>query len=137
MKKILLFAAAALALLSCSKEDVAPPADLQAKDVQMPLFHATTETSPVAGTKVYADEDLKVLWNSSDSISIFQKATFYRLYRFTGNDGDTGGHVWTQVLIDGIWVVSDSINRSNSLGEVVNWNNNNYKLQGYYSSIYF
>ena len=53
------------------------------------------------------------------------------------NDGDTGGHVWTQVLIDGIWVVSDSINRSNSLGEVVNWNNNNYKLQGYYSSIYF
>ena len=91
MKKILLFAAAALALLSCSKEDVAPQADLQAIDVQMPLFHATTETSPVTGTKVYADEDLKVLWNSSDSISIFQKATFYRLYRFTGNDGDTGG----------------------------------------------
>lgn len=53
------------------------------------------------------------------------------------NDGDTGGHVWTQVLIDGIWVVSDSINRRNSLGEVVNWNNNNYKLQGYYSSLYF
>ncbi|WP_157064649.1 hypothetical protein [Methanobrevibacter millerae] len=53
------------------------------------------------------------------------------------NNGDTGGHVWTQVLIDGIWIVSDSINRRNSLGEVVNWNNNNYKLQGYYSSIYF
>lgn len=52
-------------------------------------------------------------------------------------DGDVSGHVWAQVLVEGTWVVSDSINRRNTLGEVVNWNNYNYNLKGYYSSIYF
>ena len=51
-------------------------------------------------------------------------------------DGYSGGHVWTQVLVDDIWIVSDSINRRNSLGNVVNWNNYNYKLNGYFSYIY-
>ena len=91
MKKILLFAAAALALLGCSKEDVAPQADIQAIDVQMPVFHATTEGTPVTGTKVYADEDLKVLWNSRDSIKIYNRIHSAQLYEFTGEDGDTGG----------------------------------------------
>ena len=53
------------------------------------------------------------------------------------NDGDVSGHVWAQVLVEGTWVVSDSINRRNTLGEVVNWNNYNYNLKGYYSSVYF
>jgi transglutaminase-like putative cysteine protease len=54
----------------------------------------------------------------------------------TFSDGDVCGHVWTQVLIDNTWVVSDSINLRNSLGNVVNWNNN-YQHRGYYSSLPF
>ena len=47
------------------------------------------------------------------------------------------GHVWTQVLLDNTWVVSDAINTRNSLGKVVNWNNYNYSLKGYYYNLPF
>lgn len=47
------------------------------------------------------------------------------------------GHVWTQVLLDNTWVVSDPINTRNSLGKVVNWNNYDYTLKGCYASISF
>ncbi len=47
------------------------------------------------------------------------------------------GHVWSQVLIGDTWIVSDTINRRNSLGEVVNWNNYNYKFYGYFPGIVF
>lgn len=53
------------------------------------------------------------------------------------SDGDYGGHVWSQVLVEDVWIVSDTINRRNSLGQVVNWNNYNYRLNGYYSSLSF
>jgi hypothetical protein len=53
------------------------------------------------------------------------------------NDGDFIGHVWSQVLIGDTWLVSDSINVRNSLGKVVNWNNYNYELHGFYSSLPF
>ncbi len=47
------------------------------------------------------------------------------------------GHVWSQVLIGDTWIVGDTINRRNSLGEVVNWDNYNYRLHGYYASLPF
>ena len=53
------------------------------------------------------------------------------------SDGDFIGHVWSQVLIGDTWLVSDTINARNSLGNVVNWNNYNYELHGYYSSLPF
>ena len=53
------------------------------------------------------------------------------------NSGTTYGHVWSQVLIGDTWVVSDTINSANSLGNVVNWKNNNYELHGYYYSLPF
>jgi len=53
------------------------------------------------------------------------------------SSGSTYGHVWTQVLIGNTWVVSDATSSRNSFGKVVNWNNNNYVLKGYYSSISF
>lgn len=53
------------------------------------------------------------------------------------NDGDTYGHVWTQVLVGDTWVVSDTISAANSLGRVANWNNYNYKLYGYFPYIVF
>lgn len=51
--------------------------------------------------------------------------------------GSTYGHVWAQVLIGDTWIVSDPTSNRNSFGNVVNWNNYNYALNGYYSSISF
>lgn len=53
------------------------------------------------------------------------------------NSGTTYGHVWSQVLIDNFWIGGDTISASNSLGNVVNWNNYNYKLHGYFSDLPF
>ena len=52
------------------------------------------------------------------------------------SDGDVSGHVWTQVLVDGTWIVGDAINVRNSLGNVVNWFNT-YQHKGYYYSLPF
>ncbi len=51
--------------------------------------------------------------------------------------GSTYGHVWTQVLIGDTWIVGDPTSSRNSFGNVVNWNNYNYNLKGYYASIAF
>ena len=53
------------------------------------------------------------------------------------SSGSTYGHVWSQVLIGDTWVVSDTTSTRNSFDKVVNWNNYNYSLKGYYSSISF
>ena len=55
----------------------------------------------------------------------------------TFSSGGTYGHVWAQVLIGDTWTVSDATSSRNSLGKVVNWNANSYKLYGYTSSISF
>ena len=43
------------------------------------------------GTKVYADQDLKLLWNAGDKISVFNRSTYNSCFRFTGQDGDNAG----------------------------------------------
>ena len=92
MKKILLFAAAALVLLACSKEDGAPEGKLQGTDGQNPVkFYASFENTPDAGTKVYADSQLRLLWNEGDQISIFNQRTYNDQYEFDGEDGDNAG----------------------------------------------
>lgn len=53
------------------------------------------------------------------------------------SSGGVYGHVWSQVLIGDTWVVSDTTSTRNSFDNVVNWNNYNYSLKGYYSSISF
>ncbi len=53
------------------------------------------------------------------------------------SSGGVYGHVWVQVLLGDTWVVSDSTSNRNSFDNVVNWNNYNYDLHGYYSSISF
>ncbi|MBR3139458.1 MAG: transglutaminase domain-containing protein, partial [Methanobrevibacter sp.] len=55
----------------------------------------------------------------------------------TFSSGSTYGHVWTQVLIDGNWIVGDATSSRNSFGNVVNWNTNYYSLHGMYSGISF
>lgn len=51
-------------------------------------------TSPE--TKVYADENLKVLWDNDDRITLFNKYTYNKEYRFTGSTGANSG-VFTEV----------------------------------------
>ena len=51
--------------------------------------------------------------------------------------GYTSGHVWTELLIEDTWVVSDTTSIKNSFGVVKNWNIKNYKLLGKYGSISF
>ena len=53
------------------------------------------------------------------------------------SSGSTYGHVWAQVLIGDTWTVADPTSTRNSFGNVVNWNNYNYQLKGYYPSIAF
>ena len=53
------------------------------------------------------------------------------------SSGNTYGHVWTQVLIDGVWVCGDPTSNRNSLGSVANWNTNSYTLHGKYASLSF
>lgn len=91
MKKLLFFAAAALMLIACSKNDSAPELVVQKNAEGTTVFYAKTENAPVPGTKVYADDQLRLLWNANDSITIFNKSTQNKLYCFTGDDGDSGG----------------------------------------------
>lgn len=54
-------------------------------------FKAVIEEPGDPGSKVYADEDLKVLWHEKDEISIFNRNTYNRRYRFNGQTGDNSG----------------------------------------------
>ena len=57
-----------------------------------PVFYATIESgSDDTSTRVYADENMAVLWNADDRISIFEKFTYNREYAFQGEDGDNSG----------------------------------------------
>ena len=91
MKKILILAAAVLVLFACSKEDGAPGVTLQGGETQKTVFYAVTESTPISGTKVYADENLRLLWNENDTISIFNMRTLNEQFLFMGEDGDNGG----------------------------------------------
>lgn len=51
-------------------------------------FFATIEDEL---TRVFADDQLRVLWNADDRISIFNKYTYNQEYRFVGYDGDNSG----------------------------------------------
>ena len=57
------------------------------------LFYATVE-GPVnadSRTKVFADQDMRVLWNADDRISIFNKMCYNQEYAFLGQTGDNAG----------------------------------------------
>ena len=55
----------------------------------------------------------------------------------TFTSGSTYGHVWTQVLINGVWVCADATSSKNSLGKISNWNTKSFTLKGIYSSLSF
>lgn len=86
--------------------------------------------------------------NSKSANCVDQASLLIAMYRAAGfkaryvhgsctfSDG-VYGHVWTQVLIDDVWVVGDPINYQNSLGKIKNWNTNTFKLKNKYLSIPF
>ena len=87
MKNRYIFLSLAALAASCSIEEVRSP-ELESN---APIFYATIDEQPDADTKVYADEDLKVLWNADDRVTIFNKIAYNQEYRFTGDDGDNAG----------------------------------------------
>jgi len=89
----ILVLAVLLAFSACSKEDSQPVIDegpVEAVE-ESPVFHASTESPEQSGTKVYLGENLKVLWNNADFISVFNGSTLHETYRFTGRTGDQSG----------------------------------------------
>ena len=53
------------------------------------------------------------------------------------SSGNTYGHVWTQIYIDGKWVVADTTSSRNSLGVVKNWDTSSYYHKGTYDNLPF
>ena len=78
-----------LIAVSCSYEESFFPEDDY--DNSAVEFYATIDEQPDADTKVYADDQLRVLWNEDDRITIFSKFTYNQEYRFLGEDGDNAG----------------------------------------------
>lgn len=71
-------------LISSAREEVAP---------EETIFYATLEGSgtPDPQTKVFADNQLHVLWNADDLVSIFNLNATNQQYRFDGIDGANAG----------------------------------------------
>lgn len=91
MKKFLFIPMLLIMLASCMTELEQIPAATD-NDAPKRVFHASIEgTASNTQTKVYADEDMKVVWNAGDMISIYEQTTYNHPYQFDGDDGDTAG----------------------------------------------
>ncbi len=92
MKKLLSLVTPLLLLASCTTDfDQQLGGSRTGAPDGKAVFVASTEGPSALTTKVYADENLKVLWNAGDRISIFNMTTGNAEYAFTGDDGDTAG----------------------------------------------
>ncbi len=70
------------------------------------VFYATIEEPAV---RVSVDCGLRVLWNADDRVSIFNRYTFNREYRFDGKDGENSG---TFVLVpNDAFIVGNSLDK--------------------------
>ena len=76
-----------LLVVSCTVRelDIKAPATLE-DDV----FYASLE-SYEPDTKVYLDENIKILWDAEDQISIFNKTSHNQQYKFLGETGENSG----------------------------------------------
>ena len=81
MRHIAVYLGIAAALVaSCSIQEENFQTPVQKGDV----FFAALEQPSSSGTKVYVDEDLKVLWDEGDLVSIFNLKDANDEYRYTG-----------------------------------------------------
>ena len=89
MKKIMICMSAPLLALmllmpvSCVKE--------QAESLPAEGAEIVALTPANAGTRTFIDDELNVLWNAGDEISVFRNTTANHRYAFTGKDGDASG----------------------------------------------
>ena len=83
--RLILFAAIVVSCSVLEKDDVR-------EERECSVFYASFEQpSEVDGTRVTVREDLKVVWDQGDLISLFNKKDANEEYRFTGKTGDNGG----------------------------------------------
>ena len=80
-----------LALVSCTSIDKDFNGLRGADGSRIHRFYATMEQRD-SETKVYADKNMKVLWNAGDYITVFNKATYNSQFMFTGNEGANAGN---------------------------------------------
>lgn len=78
-----------LLLLSCQSEETA--SDDAAKIAYRPTFEAAVEPVMDADTKVYVDENLKILWHADDRVGLFDHYTYNQQYCFQGETGANAG----------------------------------------------
>ena len=87
MKRILIQSCALAALLASSCAKIAEDSLLDPAGDS--LFYASIEDG--SDSRVYADENLRVLWDADDRVSIFNRYTLNEQFRFTGQTGDNSG----------------------------------------------
>lgn len=109
MKRGLLLLTTAILLISSCQSDISPTEPISRTRDKTTRYYATVENGVGAGTKVYADDQLQVLWNQDDRITIFEKYTLGDEYRFEGKDGDNAGS-FSLVSQGNGYVVGNSLN---------------------------
>ena len=77
-----------LLFVSCSVQEMDNPSAASLGD---DVFYASVESNSAPDTKVYIDEDIKILWDEEDLISIFNKTTLNQKFMFAGETGDNAG----------------------------------------------
>ena len=77
-------------IASCSVSETDPIVTGDSRQDKDVVFYATLENNPE--TKVYVDENVKVLWDANDLISIFNKTTANQQYQFQGSTGANSGY---------------------------------------------
>ena len=64
--------------------------------------------------------------------SVGLTARFATGYCYFTLSGSWYGHVWAQILVDGVWVAADPTSNRNSFGNIVNWDTSSYTDSGTY-----
>ena len=55
----------------------------------------------------------------------------------TFSSGLVTGHVWAQILVNGVWYSADATSVRNKLGNIQNWNTNSYSNLNHYAAVPF
>ena len=76
-----------LLVMSCSVQDM----DIETKPWEDGAFYASLESDFEPDTKVHIDENVKIIWDAEDQISIFNKNTLNQQFMFMGETGDNSG----------------------------------------------
>ena len=87
-------------LASCQKAPVDNP-----ESPALKTFYATIGDE--AGTRVFADSELRVLWDADDRVSIFDHYTLNEEYRFMGETGDNAG--WFEQVPHSAFMVGNDL----------------------------